>query len=63
MSTRLVTARDYTVVRVRTADGGEGIGFYYSGSRAGMLVTYAVRKLFAPSAASWIRSCSSPTAC
>jgi L-alanine-DL-glutamate epimerase-like enolase superfamily enzyme len=48
MSTRLVTARDYTVVRVLTADGRQGIGFCYSGSRAGMLVTYAVRELFAP---------------
>lgn len=47
-STRLVTARDYTVVRVTTADGRHGIGFCYSGSRAGMLVTYAVRELFAP---------------
>ena len=47
-ATRLVTARDYTVVRVTTADGQRGIGFCYSGSRAGMLVTYAVRELFAP---------------
>jgi len=47
-STRLVTARDYTVVRVTTADDQHGIGFCYSGSRAGMLVTYAVRELFAP---------------
>src|SRR5260370_17527359 len=46
-ATRLVTARDYTVVRVTTADGRHGIGFCYSGSRAGMLVTYAVRELFA----------------
>ncbi|MFM0342059.1 mandelate racemase/muconate lactonizing enzyme family protein [Paraburkholderia fungorum] len=47
-STRLVTARDYTVVRVTTADDHFGIGFCYSGNRAGMLVTYAVRELFAP---------------
>jgi L-alanine-DL-glutamate epimerase-like enolase superfamily enzyme len=47
-ATRLVTARDYTVVRVTTDDGQRGIGFCYSGSRAGMLVTYAVRELFAP---------------
>ncbi|TDN70828.1 mandelate racemase/muconate lactonizing enzyme family protein [Paraburkholderia sp. BL10I2N1] len=47
-STRLVTARDYTVVRVTTADDRYGIGFCYGGSRAGMLVTYAVRELFAP---------------
>jgi L-alanine-DL-glutamate epimerase-like enolase superfamily enzyme len=47
-STRQVLARDYALVRVRTADGGEGIGFCYSGSRAGELVTGAVRLLFAP---------------
>ena len=47
-STRRVTARDYAVVRVRTADGLEGIGFCYGGSRAGSLVTHAVRELFAP---------------
>src|SRR5260370_21047337 len=47
-STRLVTARDYTVVRVTTADDSYGIGFCYSGSRAGMLVTYSLRELFAP---------------
>ena len=47
-STRRVTARDYSVVRARTADGHEGIGFCYGGSRAGSLVTHAVRELFAP---------------
>ncbi len=47
-STRRVTARDYALVRVRTADGEEGIGFCYGGSRAGSLVTHAVRELFAP---------------
>ncbi|PLZ03882.1 racemase [Burkholderia sp. WAC0059] len=47
-STRLVHARDYALVRVRTADGVEGIGFCYGGSRAGSLVTHAVRELFAP---------------
>lgn len=47
-STRSVTARDYVLVRVRTADGAEGIGFCYGGSRAGGLVSHAVRELFAP---------------
>ena len=47
-STRRVTARDYALVRVRTADGQEGIGFCYGGSRAGSLVAHAVRELFAP---------------
>ncbi len=47
-STRKVSAREYTLVRVRTVDGQEGIGFCYSGSRGGMLVTHAVRELFQP---------------
>jgi L-alanine-DL-glutamate epimerase-like enolase superfamily enzyme len=47
-STRRVEARDYTVVRLRTADGHHGIGFCYGGSRGGSLVTHAVRELFAP---------------
>ncbi|HXN55818.1 MAG TPA: mandelate racemase/muconate lactonizing enzyme family protein [Myxococcales bacterium] len=47
-STREVLARDYALVRVRTADGQEGIGFCYGGSRAGELVSIAVRLLFAP---------------
>jgi L-alanine-DL-glutamate epimerase-like enolase superfamily enzyme len=45
-STRQVLGRDYTVVRVRTSDGHQGIGFCYSGSRGGVLVTHAVRELF-----------------
>ena len=47
-STRKVSAREYTLVRVRTADGNEGIGFCYSGSRGGVMVTHAVRELFQP---------------
>src|SRR5674476_618836 len=45
-STRQVSARDYTLVRVRSADGLQGIGFCYGGSRGGALVTHAVRELF-----------------
>jgi hypothetical protein len=45
-STRRVAARDYTLVRVSTADGHQGIGFCYGGSRGGVLVTHAVRELF-----------------
>ncbi|MEO6959513.1 MAG: mandelate racemase/muconate lactonizing enzyme family protein [Burkholderiaceae bacterium] len=45
-STRVVSARDYTVVKVATADGQEGIGFCYGGSRGGVLVTHAVRELY-----------------
>jgi L-alanine-DL-glutamate epimerase-like enolase superfamily enzyme len=47
-STREVLGRDYALVRVRTADGQEGLGFCYGGSRAGELVSTAVRLLFAP---------------
>src|SRR5215210_3571465 len=47
-STRKVSERNYTLVKVRTADGHEGIGFCYAGSRAGALVTLAVRELFKP---------------
>ncbi|GAB2918278.1 mandelate racemase/muconate lactonizing enzyme family protein [Paraburkholderia jirisanensis] len=47
-ATRAVSARDYTLVRVRTADGHQGVGFCYGGHRAGSLVTHAVRELFAP---------------
>ncbi len=47
-STRHVLARDYALVRIRTADGVEGQGFCYGGSRAGELVSAAVRLLFAP---------------
>jgi L-alanine-DL-glutamate epimerase-like enolase superfamily enzyme len=47
-ATRTVSARDYALVRVRTDDGAEGIGFCYGGSRAGHLVTQAVRELLAP---------------
>lgn len=47
-ATRTVAARDYALVRVRTEDGAEGIGFCYGGSRAGHLVTQAVRELLAP---------------
>ncbi|SDL50989.1 L-alanine-DL-glutamate epimerase [Modicisalibacter muralis] len=47
-STRQVHHRDYAIVRVRTDDGAEGIGFCYGGSNAGSLVTHGVRELFAP---------------
>jgi L-alanine-DL-glutamate epimerase-like enolase superfamily enzyme len=45
-SSRKVSARDYTLVKIRTADGHEGIGFCYGGSRGGVMVTHAVRELF-----------------
>lgn len=45
-STRKVLGRDYAVLKVRTADGAEGIGFCYAGSHGGSLVAHAVRELF-----------------
>jgi L-alanine-DL-glutamate epimerase-like enolase superfamily enzyme len=47
-STRLVTARNYALVRVRSEDGIEGIGFCYAGSAGGKVVMTAVRELLAP---------------
>lgn len=47
-ATRTVQARDYALVRIRTGDGAQGIGFCYAGSTAGQIVTTAVRELFAP---------------
>lgn len=47
-ATRTVSARDYALVKIRTDDGVEGIGFCYGGSRAGHLVTLAVRELLGP---------------
>ena len=44
-ATRAVTDRHYTLVRVRTNTGTEGIGFCYGGTRAGALATLAVREL------------------
>lgn len=47
-STRLVTARHYTLVRVLGEDGVEGIGFCYAGNAGGDIVTTAVHDLLAP---------------
>ena len=38
--------REFTLVRVRTSEGIEGIGYCYCGNRAGRLVTEFVRELF-----------------
>ena len=46
-STRGVTAREYSLVRVRDEDGVQGIGFNYAGSSGGAVVTTAVRELLA----------------
>jgi L-alanine-DL-glutamate epimerase-like enolase superfamily enzyme len=45
---REVHAREYTLVKVRTDDGIEGIGHCYAGHAGGSLVTDAVRNLLAP---------------
>lgn len=47
-ATRSVSARDYGLVKVRSTDGMEGIGFCYAGSSAGSLVAHAVEELLAP---------------
>jgi L-alanine-DL-glutamate epimerase-like enolase superfamily enzyme len=47
-ATRKIAARDYCLVRVKTGDGAEGIGFCYAGSHGGSIVAAAVRDLLAP---------------
>ena len=46
-STRTVSERHYTLVKVRTDEGVEGLGFCYCGNRAGWVVTQVVRDLLA----------------
>ena len=50
-SSRTVTQRDYTLVRVTGDDGVSGIGFCYPGHRAASLATSAVGDLLAPAIA------------
>ena len=45
---RQVSARDYSLVKIRTDDGIEGIGHCYAGHSGGNVVTTAVRELLAP---------------
>ncbi len=47
-SSRTVTQREYTLVRVTGDDGVSGIGFCYPGHRAASLATLAVTELLAP---------------
>ena len=47
-STRTVSERYYGLVKVRSTDGYEGIGFCYVGSRAGNILRVAVEELLAP---------------
>ena len=46
-ATRTVSERHYTLVKVSTESGVEGLGFCYCGNAAGWLVTGAVRDLLA----------------
>lgn len=45
-STRFVDRREYTLVRIRTTENLEGVGYCYCGNRAGHLVTQFVRDFF-----------------
>lgn len=47
-ATRTVSARDYCLVKVRSTDGVEGIGFCYVGSAGGRIAQIAVEELLAP---------------
>lgn len=47
-STRTVSERHYCLVKVRSTEGVEGIGFCYVGSAAGELAKIAVEQLLAP---------------
>lgn len=47
-SNRTVSVRHYGLVKVRSAEGIEGIGFCYVGSAAGSIFEAAVRDLLAP---------------
>jgi|SRR5579872_2505268 len=47
-STRQIAARDYTLVKLRSIDGVEGLGFCYAGSTGGRVVTAAAVELLAP---------------
>ena len=47
-STREVKAREYCLVRVRSTDGQEGLGYCYAVNSAGRLLSVAVTDLLAP---------------
>lgn len=47
-STRTVHAREYCLVKVRTTDGLEGLGYCYAVNRSGRLLAIAVSDLLAP---------------
>lgn len=47
-ATRTVSARDYCLVKVRSTEGVEGIGFCYVGSAGGRIAQIAIEELLAP---------------
>jgi L-alanine-DL-glutamate epimerase-like enolase superfamily enzyme len=47
-STRQVKAREYCLVKVRSTDGEEGLGYCYAVNSAGRLLSVAVTDLFGP---------------
>ncbi|MEO8281408.1 MAG: mandelate racemase/muconate lactonizing enzyme family protein, partial [Ideonella sp.] len=47
-SNRTVTARHYGLVKIRSTDGAQGIGFCYVGSAGGGIFTAAVEELLGP---------------
>jgi L-alanine-DL-glutamate epimerase-like enolase superfamily enzyme len=47
-ATRTVRAREYCLVKVRSSDGAEGIGFCYAGTTGGNIVRVAIEELLAP---------------
>lgn len=47
-STRVVTAREYCLVKVRSTEGLEGLGYCYAVNRSGRLLALAVTDLLAP---------------
>ena len=47
-STRVVQAREYCLVRIRSSDGQEGVGYCYAVNRSGRLLAMAVTDLLAP---------------
>ena len=47
-ATRTVTARDYCLVKIRSKEGMEGIGFCYVGTGGGNIARVAVEELLAP---------------
>ena len=47
-ATRSVKVRHYCLVKVRSSDGAEGLGYCYAGNSAGNIVRSAVQDLLAP---------------